>query len=152
MQIDPIRMQCLESLKKNRTHAPRVFALLIPLAWMIAYPAFAQSVMPTVEIASGVSPSLHSVPTESPGPEIDAPQPQPAVADHADGFIFPAGAVPTDQPGGYQVAPLHRKYIMPDMRAQSINARDKVIIGLKGAYSLQNFSGIILAAGIRATT
>ena len=52
-----------------------------------------------------------------------------------------------DQPGGVQVAPLHRKYIMPDMRAQQISARDKIIIGLKGTYSLQNFSGIIVAAG-----
>ena len=56
-------------------------------------------------------------------------------------------AVPTDQPGGYQVAPLHRKYILPDMRAQQINARDKVIIGLEGAYSLQNFRGMIVSAG-----
>ncbi len=36
---------------------------------------------------------------------------------------------------------------MPDMRAQMITARDKVIIGLKGAYSPQNFGGIIVAAG-----
>jgi hypothetical protein len=52
-----------------------------------------------------------------------------------------------DQPGGYQVAPIHRKYIMPDMRAQTLTARDKVIIGLKGTYSPMNFGGMIVAAG-----
>ncbi len=80
-------------------------------------------------------------------PVIDAPQPQPAVLDLTVGPVRPSDAVPTDQPGGYQVAPIHRKYIMPDMRAQTITARDKVIIGLKGTYSLQNFGGIIFAAG-----
>ncbi len=59
----------------------------------------------------------------------------------------PSDAAPANQPGGYKVAPIHRKYIMPDMRAQTITARDKVIIGLKGAYSLQNFGGIIVASG-----
>lgn len=36
---------------------------------------------------------------------------------------------------------------MPDMRAQKITARDKVIIGLQGTYSLQNLSGMVVAAG-----
>jgi hypothetical protein len=90
---------------------------------------------------------LHPTPAEPAPPEIDAPQPQPAALDLAADPVDLSDAIPVDQPGGYQVAPIHRKYIMPDMRAQTLTARDKVIIGLQGTYSLQNFSGIILAAG-----
>jgi len=52
-----------------------------------------------------------------------------------------------DQPGGYRVAPIHRKYILPDMRAQRITAGDKVIIGLQGTYSAMNFGGMLVASG-----
>ncbi len=90
---------------------------------------------------------LHPTPAEPSVPEIDAPQPQPAALDLAADPVDLSDAIPVDQPGGYQVAPIHRKYIMPDMRAQTLTARDKVIIGLQGTYSLQNFSGIIVAAG-----
>jgi hypothetical protein len=113
----------------------------------MACPAVAQSVTSPSEIASGTPAMLHPAPVEPATPEIDAPEPQPAVLDLAVDPVASAAAVPIDQPGGYQVAPIHRKYIMPDMRAQRITARDKVIIGLQGAYSLQNLSGMVVAAG-----
>ncbi len=52
-----------------------------------------------------------------------------------------------DQPGGYQVAPIHTKYILPEMRAQPLTSGNKMIIGLEDTYSLLNFGGIIAAAG-----
>jgi hypothetical protein len=76
---------------------------------------------------------------------IDAPQPQTTVSE-GDPSVY-LTAVPMDQPGGYQVAPLHNKFILPQMRAQSLTSRDKVIIGLQDAYSPRNFIGIIAAAG-----
>jgi hypothetical protein len=114
---------------------------------MMVCSAAAQSVTGPLEMAAGTAAMLHPAPAEPAPAEIDAPQPQPAALALAGDPIRGSDVVPVDQPGGYQVAPLHRKYIMPDMRAQRITARDKVIIGLKGTYSLQNFSGIILAAG-----
>jgi hypothetical protein len=123
------------------------FVLLALLACMMAWPAVAQSVTAPPEIALDAPGVLHPTPAEPSTPEIDAPQPQPAVLDLAGDPVASSDAVPIDQPGGYRVAPIHRKYIMPDMRAQRITARDKVIIGLKGTCSLQNFSGMILAAG-----
>jgi len=145
MPIDQVRMQCL----KRGRRAQEAFPLLALLACMIAGPAVAQSVTATAEIAADAPAMLHGAPAtpEPAAPEIDAPQPQPAVLDLAADPVRASEAVPMDQPGGVQVAPLHRKYIMPDMRAQQISARDKIIIGLKGTYSLQNFSGIIVAAG-----
>jgi hypothetical protein len=111
---------------------------------MIACTAVAQSVTAPVDMASGSTSMMHS---DSSSPEIDAPQPQLAVLDlRVDSVPSFDEAVPTDQPGGYEVAPAHRKFIMPDMRAQTITARDKVVIGLKGAYSPMNFGGIIFAA------
>jgi hypothetical protein len=101
-----------------------------------------------MEIASSGPSTLQPAHPDVSAPAIDAPQPQPSVLDlSADPVPAHGDTVPTDQPGGYQVAPLHRKFIMPDMRAQRITARDKVIIGLKGTYSPMNFSGIIFAAG-----
>jgi hypothetical protein len=114
---------------------------------MMAWPAVAQSVTAPPEIALEAPVVLHPTPAEPSAPEIDAPELQPTVLNLAGDSVRFSDVVPMDQPGGYQVAPIHRKYIMPDMRAQKITARDKVIIGLKGTYSLQNFSGIILAAG-----
>jgi hypothetical protein len=106
---------------------------------------------PTVAEPAAPEPAAPETPeTDAPeidAPEIDAPQPQPAVLDLAGDRVRSSDAVPTNQPGGYEIAPIHRKYILPDMRAQQINARDKVIIGLKGTYSPMNFSGIIVAAG-----
>jgi hypothetical protein len=129
---------------------------------MIAGPAVAQKVAPPTEIASNgpavVYPTLVESTTTVPAvsksatlqpatPEIDAPQPQPKALDLVGDPRPTSEAVPMDQPGGYQVAPIHRKYIMPDMRAQTLTAWDKVIIGLKGTYSPMNFGGIIFAAG-----
>jgi len=146
MQIDPTRLQCLELSKRGCTRAPRVLALLA-LVCMIACTAVAQIVTAPVEIASVTPSMLHPAQVEFSTPEFDAPQPQPSVLDLSVDPVYSSGeAVPTGQPGGYQVAPLHRKFIMPDMRAQTITARDKVIIGLKGTYSPMNFSGIIFAA------
>ena len=151
MQIDQLSMQCLRPLKKRSRRAPGSFALVASLACVIAGPAVAQSVAAIPGITSGGPAMLHSAPVEPepapPEPEIDAPQPQPVVLDLAGDPVHPSNSVLIDQPGGYQVAPIHRKYIMPDMRAQTITARDKVIIGLQGTYSLQNFSGMIVAAG-----
>ncbi len=148
MQIGRTRPQCFESVQKSRTRAPRAFALLAPLAWTIVCSAVAQSVTAPIEIAPGVSAIVHAAPSKTSTPEIDAPQPQLAALDlSADPVRSSADAVPLDQPGGYQVAPVHRKFIMPDMRAQTITSRDKVIIGLQGTYSLQNFGGIFVAAG-----
>jgi len=149
MQTGQSGIQYLERSKRGSGGARRTFALLAPLACVMACPAVAQSVTPPLEIAVDAPAMLHPAPAPvAPSPaEIDAPQPQPAVLDPGVDPIASSDAVPMDQPGGYEVAPLHRKYIMPDMRAQRITAGDKVIIGLKGAYSLQNFGGIILAAG-----
>jgi len=145
-------MQCPGPLKKRSTRAQRAFALLASLTCVIAYPAVAQSVTAPAEVAVSAPAMLHPSPVEPAtpepaSPEIDAPQPQPAALNLEGDAVRSSDAVPTDQPGGYQVAPLHRKYILPDMRAQQINARDKVIIGLEGAYSLQNFGGMIVSAG-----
>jgi hypothetical protein len=114
---------------------------------MVACSAVAQSVTAPPEIALDAPAMLHPTPAEPAPPEIDAPQPQPAALGLAADPVASSDVIPVDQPGGYQVAPIHRKYIMPDMRAQTLTARDKVIIGLPGTYSLQNFSGIIVAAG-----
>lgn len=51
-----------------------------------------------------------------------------------------------DQPGGYEVAPIYTKYILPQMRAQPITTHEKLIIGLQDTYSLINFGGIIGSA------
>jgi hypothetical protein len=134
-------------LRKRGSRVQRAFALLGPLACMVACSAVAQSVTAPPEIALDAPAMLHPTPAEPSVPEIDAPQPQPAALDLAADPVDLSDAIPVDQPGGYQVAPIHRKYIMPDMRAQTLTARDKVIIGLQGTYSLQNFSGIIVAAG-----
>ena len=152
MLIGQTRMQCPGPLKKGSTRAQRAFALLASLTCVIACPAVAQSVTAPAEAAVSAPAMLHTKPVEPAtpeidAPEIDAPQPQPAVLNLDGDAVRSSDAVPTNQPGGYQVAPLHRKYIMPDMRAQQISAHDKIIIGLKGTYSLQNFSGIIVAAG-----
>jgi hypothetical protein len=147
MQIGQNRIQCLEPLRKSSTRAQRALVLIALLACMLARSAVAQSVTAPAEIAAGFPAMLRPAPAEPPTPEIDAPQPQPAALDLAGDPARSPDAVPIDQPGGYQVAPIHRKYIMPDMRAQTITGRDKVIIGLQGAYSPQNFGGIIVAAG-----
>jgi len=152
MQNGHARIQCLGRLKKGIAYAQRAFALLAMLACAIAGPAVAQSLTSHAEIAAA-APAMSDRASAEPAtstldtPEIDAPEPQPAILDLAADPVRLPEAVPMDQAGGYQVAPLYRKYIMPDMRAQRITARDKVIIGLKGAYSLQNFAGIIVAAG-----
>ena len=78
--------------------------------------------------------------------EIDAPQPQPPVDDPASDPSPAPAAIPQDQPGGYQVAPLHTKYILPNQRAQTLAAHDKMLIGLEDVYSPLNFGGIIAAA------
>jgi hypothetical protein len=137
----------MEPLRKRSTRAQWAFALLAPLACAIACPAVAQSVTAPAEIALSTPAMLHPAPAEPPTAEINAPQPQPVVLDLAADPVCSSDAVPIDQPGGYQVAPIHRKYIMPDMRAQTITAGDKVIIGLQGTYSAMNFGGMIVAAG-----
>ena len=161
MQIDHSRIQCVETSRKRSTRAQTAFALLTPLVYMIACPAAAQKLTAPAEIASRTSlmmyPAIVEAATpevevatskvEVATPEIDAPQPQPAVLDVVGDSVRSSEAVPMGQPGGYQVAPIHRKYILPDMRAQTLTARDKVIIGLKGTYSPMNFGGIIFAAG-----
>jgi len=145
-QIDRTSMDCLLPSKRRRNGALRAFALGA-VACMIAYTSAAQTTAGPVEIAAGSLSMLHPAHADLSAPEIDAPQPQPSVLDlSVDSISSSSETVPTDQPGGYQVAPLHRKFIMPDMRAQTITARDKVIIGLKGTYSPMNFSGIIFAA------
>jgi hypothetical protein len=142
----------MQAVRKAR--AARGFALVAPLACMMALPAMAQSLPAPFESASSTAARLQPVVELASGEpvlpapaEIDAPQPQPKALDLSGDAGGDSNAVPQDQPGGYQVAPIHRKYIMPDMRAQKITARDKVIIGLQGTYSLQNFSGMVVAAG-----
>lgn len=147
MQTDQTRIQCVEPLSKRSTRAQRAFMLLASLACMNAWPAAGQSVTAPLEIAAGAPAMLRPASDEPPAAEIDAPQPRPAVLDLAGDPVRFSDVVPIDQPGGYRVAPIHRKYIMPDMRAQRITARDKVIIGLQGTYSAMNFGGIIVAAG-----
>jgi hypothetical protein len=147
MQTGESRIQYLEPLERGNVRVRRVFTVLVPLACMMACTAVAQSVTAPLEIAADAPAIVHPAPVAPAPAEIDAPQPQPTVLDLDVDSVASSDAVPVDQPGGYEVAPLHRKYIMPDMRAQRITAGDKVIIGLKGAYSLQNFGGIFLAAG-----
>lgn len=144
MLAKPTTTRCLHA-EENRPRAPKARALLAAWACMAACAAAAQSVAPAVEVAAESTSAI--VNPAVPEPDIDAPLPQPAAWAAARETVRTLEMVPTDKPGGYQVAPIHRKYIMEDMRAQNINARDKVIIGLKGAYSLQNFGGIFVAAG-----
>jgi hypothetical protein len=147
---------------KKTTRAQTTFALLAPLACMMLVPAVAQNVASPIEIASSSSatgfPTLakpattesaasRAATTQPATSEIDAPQPQPVALDLGAEPIPSSEAVPMDQPGGYRVAPIHRKYILTDMRAQTLTSRDKVIIGLQGTYSLMNFGGMIVAAG-----
>lgn len=145
MQIERTKIGSTVS-KWSRKGRPTALAFLAAI-YVVAGTAAAQTLGAPVEIASAAA-SEQPAHAGASAPEIDAPKPQPAVLDLR-GAPVPSSdeVVPTDQPGGYQVAPLHRKFIMPDMRAQTITARDKVIIGLKGTYSPMNFSGIIFAAG-----
>jgi hypothetical protein len=81
-----------------------------------------------------------------PGPAlVDAPQPQPEVGGVTGLPDDPGQRQVT--PSQRQVAPIHTKHILPDMSAQPLGARDKVMIGMKGSYSLMNFGGMFAAAG-----
>jgi hypothetical protein len=134
-------------LSNNRNH--RVFkalALVAPLLLLTASAARAQR-EPTPAHEEVDTPALSS-PAELPAPAtIDAPQPQPPLEASATEPADSSSAVPQDQPGGYEVAPLHTKYILPNQRAQTLTARDKMLIGLEDVYSPLNFGGIIVAAG-----
>ncbi len=59
----------------------------------------------------------------------------------------PSSASLPEEPTRPGVAPIHTKYILPDMRAQPIGVRDKVMIGLEDSYSVMNFGGMFAAAG-----
>jgi len=145
MQIDSTKNQILRPAKRMSRRMQQALSLLAPLAFLAALPAFAQS---SVAI-SGASRNAHalSLPVLTDAAEIDAPQPQPA-GDGRTGDPAPAmAAVPQDQPGGYEVAPLHTKYILPNMRAQNLAAHDKMLIALEDVYSPLNFGGIIASAG-----
>jgi hypothetical protein len=52
-----------------------------------------------------------------------------------------------ENPVAGEFAPIYTKYIPAGERAQSINARDKVVIGLRDLYSPSNFGAIIIVAG-----
>jgi len=121
---------------------------LAMLVLLTASAAVAQSSVATTRDDSSsraVPPAAYSEPAAP--ADIDAPEPQPTVDRTAAATAASSAGVPIDEPGGYQVAPLHRKYILPNMRAQPLTARDKMIIGLEDAYSPMNFGGIIVAAG-----
>jgi hypothetical protein len=122
--------------------------LASPLILMVASSASAQTRNSGVTGQANVQRISLSALAELPAPAaIDAPQPQPvadAAVPEAGGL---SGGVPQDQPGGYEVAPLHTKYILPNQRAQPLKARDKMLIGLEDIYSPMNFGGIIVAAG-----
>jgi hypothetical protein len=145
MQIDSAKNQSLRPAKRMSRRMQQALALLAPLAFLVALPGFAQSVV----AISG--PPLYAQARSLPGvaeaAEIDAPQPQPSVDNSAGEPTTALAVVPHDQPGGYEVAPLHTKYILPNMRAQTLAPHDKMLIALQDVYSPLNFGGIIASAG-----
>jgi hypothetical protein len=149
MQIDQTGSQDSQPSKKVNSRALNAFALIAPFLLMMASAAAGAQVKVTAEIAEPhTSERLFSTSVETPAPaEIDAPQPQPAPEALALEPAPAASAVPMDQPGGYRVAPVHEKFILPDMRAQTLTARNKVVIGLQDVYRPTNFGGIIVSAG-----
>jgi hypothetical protein len=150
MQIDPIKMQCwkVATSKKKSRWVQRAFALLALMLLATVSSALAQS----AAVVSDLAPNIYVISPSAVGKlaapaPINAPEPQSAVEDLAGESISASTAVPLDEPGGYQVAPIHRKYILPDMRAQPLRARDKIMIGLQDTYSPMNFGGMLVAAG-----
>jgi hypothetical protein len=140
MQVRKARIQRTELLQNMLVL--RGLVLCVPLVFAMAS-AVAQGISGSRAGTSGVSTMVLAPPAR-----IDAPQPQlAAIADGADDPPGSLAGVPTDQPGGYRVAPLHTKYILPDERAQSLTAHDKIMIGLEDTYSPLNFGGILVAAG-----
>jgi hypothetical protein len=100
------------------------------------------------DVGQGSHETSHFASAEMPAPaEIDAPEPQPSAEAQPVAPLATYGAVPQDQPGGYEVAPLHTKYILPNQRAQTLAAHDKMLIALEDIYSPMNFGGILAAAG-----
>ena len=71
---------------------------------------------------------------EAPLPE--APQPQ-VVTPKPDGI----------NPQGQHVTPLYAKYVPAGWHAQPLTARDKIIVGAKDLYSVDNFGAMFLSAG-----
>jgi hypothetical protein len=146
-QIDRPGIQDSKPSNKINTRALKKFVLIAPLLLMSGFAAAQIQGMSAV-VESHTSEIFFStsaaIPTST---EIDAPQPQPAPDALALELLPGPGAVPMDQPGGYRVAPLHEKFILPGMRAQTLRVRDKVVIGLEDVYRPTNFGGIIVAAG-----
>jgi hypothetical protein len=146
IQTEPTGIQGSNLSSKKKARRPKALALIAPLLLMATSAAGAQRNAASISAGGPAVSSSAEVPAPA---EIDAPQPQPSAdrdARNATPIPSPA-AVPQDQPGGYQVAPLHTKYILPNMRAQNLAAHDKMLIGLEDVYSPLNFGGIIAAAG-----
>jgi hypothetical protein len=113
------------------------------IAFGLALIAFSSAMAQNANTAPALAKSTAVAP---PAPAlVDAPEPQPAVGGVAGLPDDPGQREVT--PSQRQVAPIHTKYILPDMSAQPLGARDKVMIGLKDSYSLMNFGGMFAAAG-----
>ena len=145
MQIEAVGSKRSKQCNK-KGYGVKALALIAPLMFIAGLGAAAQGVSLSEKSDSPQLPVSASA--EMPVPaEIDAPQPQPsALAQPANPSVSLVG-VPQDQPGGYEVAPLHTKYILPNQRAQMLKPRDKMLIAVEDIYSPLNFGGIIAAAG-----
>ena len=148
-QIDQTKIESLDASKPAWKRIPHMLALIVPLAFLATLPVFAQSVGTTSQsvVATAEAPPMASSLPLPPPAEIDAPLPQPSTSAPATDPAPALAAVPQDQPGGYQVAPLHTKFILPNQRAQNLAPHDKMLIALEDVYSPLNFGGIIAAAG-----
>jgi hypothetical protein len=94
MQIDSAKNQILRPAKRMSRRMQQALALLAPLAFLVALPGFAQSVV----AISG--PPLYAQARSLPGvaeaAEIDAPQPQPSVDNSAGEPTTALAVVPHD--------------------------------------------------------
>jgi hypothetical protein len=142
MQID--HTKTTHSTLPLHTHRTicSAYALLASLVLMTASCAVAQNATVWPSVAPGVSAIF--LPARV---GIAVPEAQPSTGDFMGGARSSSPTSLPEEPRQRLVASIHTKYILPGMSAQPINARDKVIIGLKDSYSPMNFSGMFASAG-----
>jgi hypothetical protein len=128
MQIDQTTTDLSSLLLKTHWAVRRALALLAALALITASSAMAQNTMALRYAEPSAAAIL--LPTRV----------------EAEASSLSPDSLP-EEPMEGQVAPIHTKYILPDMSAQPIDGRDKVIIGLKDSYSPMNFGGMSASAG-----
>ena len=142
MQIDQTTSVLSTVLLKTRRCVGTAFALLVALVLITATSAAAQNALGVASGSSGTAAiSLLSA------PEVEVHGPQPAIGVFVGDASSSSSASLADEPEQGQLAPIYTKYILPDMSAQPLGARDKVMIGLKDTYSPMNFGGMFAAAG-----